>query len=87
MKKFLGIGFGSGRWGDQIGQYVGVSALQSSAKLDNYYPLSVQAHPGRELSLRVEFDTDVFDVASVETLMGRLRRVLVAMTADSGRES
>ena len=30
----------------------------------------------------VEFRTDVFDAASVEALIGRLERVLVAMTAD-----
>ncbi|WP_142245578.1 non-ribosomal peptide synthetase, partial [Mycobacterium sp. IS-836] len=33
----------------------------------------------------VEFRTDVFDTASVQTLIGRLRRVLVAMTADPTR--
>ena len=48
----------------------------------NHYPLTVQALPGRELGLRVEFDTDVFDAASIETLIERLQRVLVAMTAD-----
>ncbi|WP_139801931.1 amino acid adenylation domain-containing protein, partial [Mycobacterium angelicum] len=31
----------------------------------------------------VEFRTDVFDATSIETLIGRLERVLVAMTADS----
>ncbi|MCW2561954.1 MAG: Linear gramicidin synthetase subunit, partial [Mycobacterium sp.] len=33
----------------------------------------------------VEFRTDVFDAASVEALVERLRRVLVAMTVDAGR--
>jgi amino acid adenylation domain-containing protein len=33
----------------------------------------------------VEFRTDVFDVASVEVLVGRLRRVLEGMVADPGR--
>ena len=32
----------------------------------------------------VEFRTDVFDAASIETLIGRLQRVLAAMTADPG---
>jgi hypothetical protein len=50
----------------------------------NHYPLSVQAQPGHELALRVEYDTDVFDAASVDALIGRLQRVLVAMTADLG---
>ena len=51
----------------------------------NHYPLTVQALPGRELGLRVEFDTDVFDAASIEALIERLQRVLVAMTADPTR--
>ena len=33
----------------------------------------------------VEFRTDVFDADSIETLIERLRRVLVAITADPGR--
>ena len=33
----------------------------------NHYPLSVMALPGHELGLRVEFDTDAFDAASIET--------------------
>ena len=51
----------------------------------NHYPLTVQAMPGHELGLRVEFDTDVFDAASIEALIERLQRVLVAMTADPTR--
>ena len=47
----------------------------------NHYPLTVEALPGRELGLRVQFRTDVFDLASVETLIERFKRVLVAMTA------
>ena len=33
----------------------------------------------------VEYRTDVFDAASIEALIERLRRVLVAMTADPAR--
>ena len=51
----------------------------------NHYPLTVVALPGHELGLRVEFDTDVFDAASIEALIERLQRVLVAMTADPTR--
>ena len=51
----------------------------------NHYPLAVQALPGDELGLRVEFDTDVFDAADIDTLVERLERVLVAMTADPDR--
>ena len=48
----------------------------------NHYPLAVQALPGSELGLRVEFDTDVFDASGIQTLIERFNRVLVAMTTD-----
>ncbi|WP_201406939.1 non-ribosomal peptide synthetase [Mycobacterium paraintracellulare] len=48
----------------------------------NHYPLSVVATPGHELSVRVEFDTDAFDRAAIDTLIDRLRHVMAAMTAD-----
>ncbi|WP_156660926.1 condensation domain-containing protein, partial [Mycobacterium sp. 852002-51163_SCH5372311] len=51
----------------------------------NHYPLTVQAVPGPELGLRVEYDAEVFDAATIEALIGRLERVLVAMTADPTR--
>ncbi|ORB07690.1 non-ribosomal peptide synthetase [Mycobacterium mantenii] len=51
----------------------------------NHYPLSLQAVPGDELSLRVEFDTDVFDAAEVDELTARLHRLLVVMAADPAR--
>ena len=35
----------------------------------------------------VEYRTDVFDAGTIETLIGRLRRVLEAMTADPARRS
>jgi glycopeptidolipid biosynthesis protein len=53
----------------------------------NHYPLSVQALPGHEIGLRVEFDTDVFTAARIEKLVERFRRVLVAMTADVEEQS
>ena len=45
----------------------------------------MQAPPGDELGLRVEFDTDVFDAAGIEALIRRLKRVLLAITADPTR--
>ena len=47
-----------------------------------HYPLTVQAVPGRELDLHVQYRADVFDAAGIETLIERFKRVLVAMTAD-----
>lgn len=53
----------------------------------NHYPLSVQAVPGHELGLRVEYDTNVFDRQRIKRLVNRLQRVLVAMTADMREKS
>ncbi|WP_343710647.1 phosphopantetheine-binding protein, partial [Mycobacterium sp.] len=50
-----------------------------------HYPLAIQALPGPELGLRVQFRLDVFDAAAIETLMERFMRALVAMTADPTR--
>ncbi|KUI06069.1 non-ribosomal peptide synthetase [Mycobacterium sp. IS-3022] len=50
-----------------------------------HYPLTLQAGPGPELGLRVEYDTEVFHGPGIEALIGRLQRVLVAMTADPAK--
>ena len=63
----------------------GLVITEITAREYNHYPLSVVARPGHELVLRVEFDTDVFDGASIETLIERWRRVVEAMTADPTR--
>ena len=59
-----------------------VTVTDFTSREFNHYPLSVQAVPGDELGLRVEFDTGVFDAAGIDALIGRFRRVLLAMTAD-----
>ncbi len=50
-----------------------------------HYPLTLQALSGTELTLRVECDTEVFDHAAIEAIAERLRRILLAMTADPAR--
>nr|WP_082947556.1 non-ribosomal peptide synthetase [Mycobacterium sp. E2479] len=50
-----------------------------------HYPLTVQAGPGRELDLRVQFRSDVFGIAGIEALIERLQRILVAMASDPVR--
>ncbi|WP_319451188.1 MULTISPECIES: non-ribosomal peptide synthetase, partial [unclassified Mycobacterium] len=66
----------------------GLAITESTGREYNHYPLTVQAQPGPALGFRVEYDGDVFDANSIHTLIGRLRRVLVAMTADpTGRLS
>ena len=47
-----------------------------------HYPLTIQAVPGRELELRVQYRTDIFDVPTIEALIERFKRALAAMTAD-----
>jgi non-ribosomal peptide synthetase component F len=63
----------------------GLGITEFTSREHNHYPLSVQALPGDELGLRVEFDTDVFDADSIEALIERFQRVLVAMAADPTR--
>jgi hypothetical protein len=64
-----------------------LAITEITAREYNHYPLSVQVAPGRELGLRIEYDTEVFDTASIEALIERLQRVLLAITADSEQQS
>ncbi|CPS34678.1 non-ribosomal peptide synthetase [Mycobacteroides abscessus] len=62
-------------------------AITGFSSRDYYhYPIAVQAGPGRELELRVQYDTDVFDAESIKQLIERFKQVLVAMTAHPGRQ-
>ena len=63
----------------------GLAITEFTSRESTHYPLTVQATPGPELGLRVEFDADVFDTGSIEALIERLQKVLVAMTADPTR--
>ncbi|ORB11038.1 condensation domain-containing protein, partial [Mycobacterium noviomagense] len=70
------------------GQISSVDGLTISdlANRDCYhYPLTIQAVPGSEIGLRVQFRTDVFDAESIEALIDRFQRMLVTMTADPTR--
>ncbi len=61
-------------------------AITEIANRDYYhYPFTIQAVPGAELDLHVQYRTDVFDAAGIETLMERFKRLLVAMTIDPAR--
>ncbi|MGW4099624.1 amino acid adenylation domain-containing protein [Mycobacterium sp. NPDC004974] len=61
-------------------------AITGFSSRDYYhYPIAVQAGPGRELELRVQYDTDVFDAETIEALMERFKKALVEMTAHPGR--
>ncbi len=62
-----------------------VAITEITSHESTHYPLTMVAQPGAELGLRVEYDTAVFDAASIDTLIARLERVLAAMTTDPGR--
>ncbi|SPM37063.1 non-ribosomal peptide synthetase [Mycobacterium rhizamassiliense] len=63
----------------------GLSVTGFNSREYNHYPLSVQALPGNELGLRIEYDTDVFAQADIDGLVDRLQRVVIAMTAEPTR--
>ncbi|MEB4212249.1 non-ribosomal peptide synthetase, partial [Mycobacterium sp. 94-17] len=62
-----------------------VAITEFTVHQSTHYPLVVVAGPGEELSLRVEYDTDVFGAGDIAVLMARLQTVLVAMTAGPNR--
>ena len=65
----------------------GLAITEFNGREYNHYPLTLQAMPGTETVLRVEFDTDVFDSRRVAKLIERFQRVLKAMTGDSVQKS
>ncbi|WP_205878058.1 non-ribosomal peptide synthase/polyketide synthase [Mycobacterium camsae] len=63
----------------------GLDITEMSRHDYNHYPLTVQALPGPEFGLRVEFDTDLFDTGAIDTLIRRFERILRVMTAEPGQ--
>ncbi|EUA24445.1 condensation domain protein [Mycobacterium xenopi 3993] len=63
----------------------GLSITQLTVRDYYHYPLAVQAVPGPQLDLRVQYRTDVFDSATITTLMEHYQRILVAMTTHPNR--
>ncbi|MDT5119454.1 MAG: hypothetical protein QOE30_5193, partial [Mycobacterium sp.] len=63
----------------------GLAITSMNAREYNHYPLTLQAMPGDELRLRVEYDTDLFEAKTIEALIERLRRALVAMTTAAAK--
>ncbi|SKV96161.1 Probable non-ribosomal peptide synthetase PstA [Mycobacteroides abscessus subsp. massiliense] len=60
----------------------GLAITEVSGREYNHYPLTLQAMPGSELFLRVEFDTGLFGVGRVQKIVERFQRVLEAMTGE-----
>ncbi|WP_156747935.1 condensation domain-containing protein, partial [Mycobacterium sp. 1465703.0] len=63
----------------------GLTIAAFSSRESTDYPLTMQAVVGDELGLRLEYDTDVFDTESIETIGRGFRRVLKALTVDPTR--
>jgi amino acid adenylation domain-containing protein/non-ribosomal peptide synthase protein (TIGR01720 family) len=63
----------------------GLSITEMAAREYNHYPLTLQAMPGDELGLRVEYNADVFAADSIDTLVEQLQQVLLAMVGDPAR--
>ena len=63
----------------------GLAIVNIARREYTHYPLTVQALPGVELGLRVDYDADVFDAPGVAVLVERLRRVLDVMVSDPAR--
>jgi glycopeptidolipid biosynthesis protein len=57
----------------------GLTVSEFSNREYNHYPLTIQALPGSELGLRIEYDTAVFDTADIDSLASRFTRVLATM--------
>ena len=69
-------------------QVTSVPVESESARMDLVFSLAERWSETNEpagIGGRVEFRTDVFDAGSIETLIERLQRVLVALTADPTR--
>ncbi|MBO2451312.1 amino acid adenylation domain-containing protein [Actinomadura barringtoniae] len=45
----------------------------------SHYPITLAAVPGRELSLRIDYRTDVYDAETAQRMMDRLVRILTAI--------
>jgi amino acid adenylation domain-containing protein/non-ribosomal peptide synthase protein (TIGR01720 family) len=63
----------------------GLGIAEFNFRESNHYPLALQALPGAALGLRVEYDTDVFELADIEAMIERFTRILASMSADPGQ--
>ena len=63
----------------------GLSVTDVTSRDFYHYPLTIQAVPGSELDLRIQYRTDVFDDDSIARLIGELDRALEAMATNAGQ--
>src|SRR6202012_5967567 len=58
----------------------GLTVTELTNRDYSHCPLAIQAVPGRELELHVQYRADVFDATAIDAMIARFQRVLVAMT-------
>ncbi|MET0453680.1 MAG: amino acid adenylation domain-containing protein, partial [Mycobacterium sp.] len=63
----------------------GLTITDVTTRERNEFPLTLQAMPGDQLSVRVEFDTDAFDAVRIGGLIDEFQRVLAAMASQPGQ--
>jgi acyl carrier protein len=63
----------------------GLSVTDVTSRDYYHYPLTIQALPGSELDLRIQYRTDVFDDNTIARLIGELDRALVTMATNPGQ--
>nr|WP_234834970.1 non-ribosomal peptide synthetase [Mycolicibacterium stellerae] len=59
-----------------------LSITDITSRESTHYPLVMQASPGDELRISLDYRTDLFDSRTIESLGDRLQVILTAMTAD-----
>jgi non-ribosomal peptide synthase protein (TIGR01720 family) len=59
----------------------GLRITEFSNREYNHYPLTMQAIPGAQLHLRIEYDTSSFDATRVKRIVTRINKILEAMIA------
>ncbi|MET8683179.1 amino acid adenylation domain-containing protein [Streptomyces sp. NPDC004732] len=63
----------------------GLGIRIASSREFTHYPLALQAWPGRQLRLRLEYRTDVFDERTAARILAWLETLVTAMAADADR--
>ncbi|NEA04815.1 AMP-binding protein, partial [Streptomyces sp. SID10116] len=63
----------------------GLGVRITSSREFTHYPIALQAWPGRQLRLRLEYRTDVVDRQAAERILTWLETLVAAMAADADR--
>ena len=70
---------------NQFGYTIDMTVTDVASRDYYHYPLAVQAVPGAQLDLRIQYRADVFDDNDIARVVEQLDRALLAMTTDPDR--